>query len=139
MPDKKQPDYCKIDHVPRRMKVLICEDEEILLAALEFRLKKRGFKVDLTTNAERALEIIQQEPPALLVVDLSLPGMSGMDLVKSIRNDLKHDFPVIIITAYEEYDIVLDALEKGADDFILKPFKPTELILRIKRLIDLHS
>lgn len=118
------------------MRILISEDEEILLTALEFRLKKYGFDVDVCENGREALEIIQTNPPDILITDIVMPEFTGLELLNHIRQKMHSDLPVIIITSIEDDEVVLDAFRLGADDFITKPFKPTELILRIRRIAE---
>lgn len=121
------------------MKVLICEDEEILLTAIEFRLRKQGFKVLLAKDGQQALEKIKSENPDLVIADIMMPHVTGLELIDHIRNDFKSDLPVIIISALEYDDVVLEAFRLGANDFITKPFKPAELVLRVKRLFQEHK
>ncbi len=116
------------------MKILICEDEEILLTALEFRLSKQGFKTILAKNGKQALQLIEDEKPDLVVADIMMPYVTGLELVDFVRNDFESDLPIIIISALEEDDVILKAFELGASDFIAKPFKPTELVLRIRKI-----
>jgi two-component system, OmpR family, response regulator VicR len=116
------------------MKILICEDEEIMLTALEFRLRKQGFEVLLAENGKIALEKIKQEKPDLMVADIMMPFVTGLELIEFIRKDMRSALPIIMISALEHEDIVLEAFRLGATDFITKPFKPNELVLRIKRI-----
>ncbi len=116
------------------MKILICEDEEIMLTALEFRLRKQGFEVLLAENGKIALEKIKKEKPDLVVADIIMPFVSGLELIEFVRKDMRNALPIIIISALEHEDVVLEAFRLGATDFITKPFKPNELILRIKRI-----
>ncbi|MEO1513880.1 MAG: response regulator transcription factor [Bacteroidota bacterium] len=116
------------------MKILICEDEEIMLTALEYRLRKQGFDVILAEDGKQALQKIQEESPDILVADIMMPYITGLELVQFIRQELKSTLPVIVISALEHDDVVLEAFRLGATDFITKPFKPNELILRIKRI-----
>ena len=116
------------------MKILICEDEEIMLTALEFRLRKQGYDVVIAEDGKQALQKIQDEKPDILVADIMMPHITGLELINYIRMDMKSSLPVIIISALEQDDIVLEAFQLGATDFITKPFKPNELILRIKRI-----
>ncbi|MEL6862959.1 MAG: response regulator [Bacteroidota bacterium] len=117
------------------MKILICEDEEIMLTALEFRLRKQGFEVMLAEDGRQAVKKVQEENPDILVADIMMPHVTGLELINFIRKDLKSSLPIIIISALEHDDVVLEAFQLGATDFITKPFKPNELILRIKRII----
>ena len=121
------------------MKVLICEDEEILLTAIEFRLRKQGFKVILASDGRQALEKIKTDKPDLVIADIMMPHVTGLELIDHIRNDFKSDLPIIVISALEYDDVVLEASRLGADDFITKPFKPAELVLRVKRLFQDHK
>lgn len=116
------------------MKILICEDEEIMLTALEFRLRKQGFQVVKAEDGRQALAKFKEEAPDLVIADIMMPYLSGLELIEIFRNELKSDVPVIVISALEHEETVLHAFRIGANDFITKPFKPHELILRIKRI-----
>lgn len=116
------------------MKILICEDEEIMLTALEFRLRKQGFSSVLAEDGKQAKEILRQEIPDLIVADIMMPYVTGLQLVHYVRTELKSDIPIIIISALDDDATVLEAFRLGANDFIAKPFKPNELILRIKKI-----
>ena len=116
------------------MKILICEDEEIMLTALEFRLQRQGFEVMIATDGKEALEKIKTDAPDLIVADIMMPFVSGLDLINYIRKDLASTLPIIVISALEHDETVLEAFKLGASDFITKPFKPNELILRIKKI-----
>ncbi len=116
------------------MKILICEDEEIMLTALEFRLQRQGFEVVIAKDGQEALQLIEAGDADLVILDIMLPSLSGLQLIQHLREVRKSKLPVIIISALEHDDIVLEAFRLGASDFITKPFKPNELILRIKRI-----
>lgn len=116
------------------MKILICEDEEIMLTALEFRLQRQGFEVDIAENGKQAIEKIKTSSPDLIVADVMMPFVSGLELITYVRNDLGSALPIIVISALEHEETVLEAFRLGATDFITKPFKPNELILRIKKI-----
>lgn len=114
------------------MKILVCEDEEILLTSLEFRLRKQGFEVILAADGKEALEKIKTESPDLVVADIMMPHVTGLELTTYVRKKMKSDLPIIIISALGNDEMVLKAFALGANDFISKPFKPSELVLRIK-------
>ncbi|MGK0389920.1 MAG: two-component system response regulator VicR [Maribacter sp.] len=116
------------------MKILVCEDEEIMLTALEFRLRRQGFSVIKAVNGQAAIDMIAQESPDLVVADVMMPHVTGLELITYIRKKRKSDMPIIMISALEQDEIVLEAFKLGATDFITKPFRPNELILRIKRI-----
>jgi len=116
------------------MKILICEDEEIMLTALEFRLRKHGFSSVLAEDGKQGMEVLKQEIPDLIVADIMMPYVSGLQLIEHVRRELQSQVPIIVISAMDDDDTVLEAFRLGANDFIAKPFKPNELILRIKRI-----
>jgi len=116
------------------MKILICEDEEIMLTALEFRLRKQGFTVVKAEDGQQALNKFLEETPDLVIADIMMPHISGLELIQIIRNKYSSKVPVIVISALEYDDIVLQAFKLGATDFITKLFKPYELILRIRKI-----
>lgn len=116
------------------MKVLICEDEEVMLTALEFRLNKVGFEVIRAVDGRVALEKLAEEEIDLVIADIMIPHVSGLEIIRHIRQTMNSQLPVIVISALEHDDIVLEATQSGANDFITKPFRPIELVLRIKRI-----
>ncbi len=116
------------------MKILICEDEEILLTALQFRMRKVGYKAIIAKNGQEALDIFEKEQIDLIVADILMPKITGLELIKRIRKTQQRQVPIIVISPLEHEEEILEAFALGADDFVAKPFKPKELILRIKRL-----
>jgi len=122
------------------MKVLICEDEEIMLTAIEFRLQKAGFGVLRAKNGKEAVAIIKEKQPGMIVLDMVMPETDSLDLINHIRTKMKNDAPIILLAPIEKEDEeVLEAFRLGAQDFVTKPFKPTELILRIKRVLQVRG
>lgn len=121
------------------MKVLICEDEEMLLTAIEFRLRKQGFDLMLAQDGMEALEQMRQEIPDILVADIKMPKLTGLELIQYVRSELKSSIPIIIISSLDQDEVVLEAFQLGANDFIAKPFKPAELVLRIRKIMATSS
>jgi len=119
---------------PFGMKILICEDEEILLTALEFRLRKLGYEVVLAKDGQEALQLIPQHKPDLIIADVQMPHVTGLELIEKVRTGMQSDLPIIVISALEHDEFVLEALKLGANDFVTKPFKPAELVLRVQRV-----
>lgn len=113
--------------------ILVVDDEEHIQELLKFNLEKEGYQVLMAGDGPEALEILEKKQPDLVVLDIMLPGMSGLEVCSEIRRIPKFaDLPVIMLTARgEEIDKVL-GLEIGADDYITKPFSPRELIARIR-------
>jgi len=118
------------------MTILICEHEEIMLTAIEFRMKKAGFRVCRAKNGEQALKQIVEEKPGFIVTDMELPKTDVLGVIHEIRKNQENQVPIIMITDLDKADeVILEGFRLGADDFVTKPFKPTELILRIKRIL----
>lgn len=117
-------------------KILIVEDEKDIVKMLEYALKKEGFTVVSVRNGLEAVNTAERERPDLVLLDLMLPGMGGLDVCKSLKSDRKTSgIPVIILTAKsQEIDKVI-GLELGADDYMTKPFSPRELMARIKAVL----
>lgn len=117
------------------MTILICEHEEIMLTAIEFRMRKAGFKVCRAKNGEEAKAKIAEENPGFIVTDLVLPKTDVLELIHYVRTEKKSDVPIIMITDLDHADeMILEGFKLGANDFVTKPFKPAELVLRIKRI-----
>ncbi|MEM9990712.1 MAG: response regulator [Bacteroidota bacterium] len=116
------------------MKILICANEDILLTALEFRLRKAGFQSVRAIDPEDALHKIRIHIPDMLITDAFLPERTGIALIQEVRERLNSSIPIILLSSVDEGDSILEGIEAGANDFITKPFKPTELVLRIQRI-----
>lgn len=114
-------------------KILVVDDEEPIRELLRFNLEKEGYKVCLAGDGAEALQMIEKERPDLLVLDVMLPGMGGLEVCHQLRINPKfRELPVVMLTAKsEEIDKVL-GLELGADDYMTKPFSPRELVARIR-------
>jgi DNA-binding response OmpR family regulator len=110
--------------------ILLIDDDALLRRSLAFNLERAGFQVSAAASAEEALELVQHTPPNLVLLDIGLPGMDGLDALRHFRTDT--DLPVIFLTARRrELDQVL-GLELGADDYVTKPFDLDVLLARIK-------
>jgi len=117
-------------------KILIVDDEPDIVDLVSYNLKKDGFRVTTAADGEQALRKVRKDKFDLVVLDLMLPGIQGVELCRIIRNDPKTaDTPIIMLTAKgEEVDRVI-GLESGADDYMTKPFSSKELIARIKAVL----
>jgi phosphate regulon transcriptional regulator PhoB len=113
--------------------ILVVDDEEPIQELLRFNLEKEGYVVCIATDGEEALTHVASDQPDLIVLDLMLPGMDGLEVCRRLRSNPKfQQIPIIMLTAKgEEIDTVL-GLELGADDYMTKPFSPRELLARIK-------
>ena len=117
-------------------KILVVDDEEHIQELIKFNLEKSGYKVICADNGIDAIRLAKEQFPQLMLLDLMLPGMDGLDVCKEIRKDSSmSNMPIIMITAKgEEIDKII-GLELGADDYITKPFSVRELIARIKAIL----
>lgn len=111
-------------------KILVVDDEKAIVDILKFNLQREGYSVITAFNGEEGLQIFEKEKPDLVLLDIMMPKVDGLQVCKMIRN--KYDTPIIMLTARaEEVDKVL-GLELGADDFVTKPFSVRELMARVK-------
>ena len=116
------------------MRLLVIEDEEYLRAALVESLSKEGFAVDSADNGKDGLFMGTVNPYDLAIVDLGLPQMSGLDVIRQLRGE-NHNFPILILTARSDWQDKVEGLEAGADDYVVKPFHFEEVSARINALL----
>lgn len=116
--------------------IMIVEDEKDIREVLAYNLEREGYKVQTAADGKQALKLIQENVPDLVLLDLMLPKIDGLEVCKRLKEDPETvAIPIIMVTAKgEESDIVL-GLELGADDYMVKPFSPKELLARVKAVI----
>lgn len=114
------------------MLILIAEDDELILKTIEHKLLKEGHEVILTRNGKEAIDTLREKEVDLAITDIMMPFASGIEILSSIKT-MGKQVPVIILSSMGQEDVVLNAFDLGASDFIVKPFSPNELMLRIKR------
>ncbi|MCI0496665.1 response regulator transcription factor [candidate division KSB1 bacterium] len=120
-------------------RIFIIEDDPDICEILEYNLKQEDFETEVFHDGQKALDAILKDPPDLILLDLMLPGKNGLEIARVIRKD-EHtsNVPIIMITARSEEMDVLQGLEQGADDYIIKPFRPKEVIARVKAMLRRH-
>lgn len=119
-----------------RERILIVEDEKDIAGMLTYNLKKEGFRVVSCHDGEEGLDLAGSEHPDLIILDLMLPGIDGLEVCKSLRKERDtSSIPVIILTAKAQETDKIVGLELGADDYVTKPFSPRELIARVKAIL----
>jgi len=117
-------------------KILIVEDEKDIVKMLDYNLKKEGFRTITAYDGEDALDLANREHPDLIVLDLMLPGIDGLEVCKILKKEKKtSSIPIIMLTAKTQESDKIVGLELGADDYVTKPFSPRELIARIKAVL----
>ncbi|MBD79867.1 MAG: response regulator [Crocinitomicaceae bacterium] len=116
-------------------KILVVEDETMLLKTIRFRLVKEGYEVETAANGKEAIDILPQVMPDLIISDIMMPYVNGLELVKHVKEFTVKKIPVILLTTLRQEQNVMKAFELGAEEFMTKPFSPSELIVRVKRVI----
>ncbi|HEY0787189.1 MAG TPA: sigma-54 dependent transcriptional regulator, partial [Thermoanaerobaculia bacterium] len=117
------------------MKILIIDDEEVLREVLETVLRREGFDVLTAASGEEGLSFLDREEIDLIILDMMLPGMSGAEALRVIK-ETDPDIPVVIITAYSSIDGAIDAMKRGAFHYIPKPFKNEEVVLTVTKALE---
>jgi len=114
-------------------KILLAEDDELLAALLRRRLEKGGHSVHLSQDGKKVKDYLVDNAPDLIICDIMMPYFSGMELIDFVRNELKSNVPIIIISSAGNEENVLSAFELGANDFLSKPISPSELLVRVAK------
>jgi len=116
--------------------ILIVDDEEDVLELVRYNLDKNGYKISTATTGEDALAKARTKQPDLMILDLMLPGIDGLEVCKMLKSDPKTaNIPIIMLTAKGEETDIVTGLELGADDYVTKPFSPKVLIARARRIL----
>jgi DNA-binding response OmpR family regulator len=113
--------------------ILVVDDEARLVSLVEMYLAQSGFKVVAAANGREALAVAERQEPDLIILDLMMPEMDGYEFMRIYRAE--HDTPIILLTARVDSDDKVAGLEAGADDYLTKPFRPRELMARVKTVL----
>lgn len=121
-------------------KIFVVDDEEDILDLVDYYLTKEGFQVSRFVSGEDVLQALRQQIPDLILLDLMLPGVDGLDVCRILKRDSNFsEIPIIMITAKGEEADIVSGLELGADDYIVKPFSGRVLIARLKAVLRRHG
>lgn len=116
--------------------ILVVDDEEDIVELVQYNLSKAGFKVDCLTSGSEVIPAVRRTSPDLIVLDLMLPGMDGLELCALLKNDAKSKaIPIVMLTAKGSESDIVKGLDMGADDYVTKPFSPKVLLARIKAIL----
>lgn len=116
--------------------VLVVEDENDVVDLLRYHFKKAGFKVEIANSGDAGLSAVRSQRPDAVVLDLMLPGMTGLEVCRALKADSETaSIPVLMLTARSEVKDRVKGLEIGADDYVTKPFSPKEVVLRVQGLL----
>ncbi|WP_022697956.1 response regulator transcription factor [Euryhalocaulis caribicus] len=119
-----------------QQKILVADDDELLIGLLSHRLSVKGFEVLTAKTGVEALEAARAERPDLIVLDAMMPVMDGFAVLQNLKaDDQTRDLPVVMLTALRDEKNIVSALEDGAEDYLVKPFSPDELVSRINRTL----
>jgi DNA-binding response OmpR family regulator len=118
----------------KSVEIVIIEDEEDILELIEYHLQKEGYDTMGFLSTENVEQFLEEENPALMIIDRNLPRVEGSEFVEYLRES-GYTIPVIFLTAKDNHSDLEEGFERGGDDYITKPFNPKELILRIKALL----
>ena len=117
-------------------KILVVDDEEDILELLKYNLSREGYQVFCTTSGEKTLTLVKTETPDLIVLDLMLPGMDGLEVARRLKdNPHTKNVPIVMLTAKGEEADIVTGLELGADDYVTKPFSPRILLARVRAVL----
>lgn len=118
------------------MKILICDDDETLVSMVRFKLSRENMgEVIKAMDGREAKALLKEHDFDLIITDIHMPFHSGLEIIAFVREELKKDTPVIVLSAEGLENTVLQAFDIGATDFITKPFSPAELAVRVKRIL----
>ena len=121
-------------------RVLIVDDDELLLELLRFKLESRGYDVVSAEDGEAALARVAAEPPDLIVLDMMMPGLDGLVVLQRLKqSQATSAIPVVMLTARKQQDDIVRALKLGAREYLVKPFMPEELLARMKIILQEHD
>lgn len=116
--------------------ILVIDDEEDILELVRFNLSREGYRITCATSGEKALNLSREGHPDLLVLDLMLPGIDGLEVARRLKQDSRtRTIPIIMLTAKGEESDVVTGLEIGAEDYITKPFSPRVLVARVRAVL----
>jgi DNA-binding response OmpR family regulator len=123
--------------VSEAKKILVCDDDPLLVDLLQYRLAAKGYDVTVAEDGGKALRRLQDMIPDAILLDAMMPVVDGYELLRKIREDERTaKVPVIMLTARKQEKDILTALELGANDYMVKPFIPEELVARLARLLE---
>jgi two-component system, OmpR family, alkaline phosphatase synthesis response regulator PhoP len=127
--------YREYQSMPKE-KILVVDDEEDILELLKYNLSREGYQVLCTTSGEKTLNLVKTETPDLIVLDLMLPDMDGLEVARRLKdNPHTKNVPIVMLTAKGEEADIVTGLELGADDYVTKPFSPRILLARVRAVL----
>ena len=121
---------------PPKPHILVVEDEEDILELVSYNLQKEGYQITRAMSGEKALQSVEDDPPQLILLDLMLPEIDGLEVCRRLKRDPETGtIPIVMLTAKGEESDIIAGLEMGADDYVTKPFSPRVLIARVRAVL----
>jgi DNA-binding response OmpR family regulator len=118
------------------LRILVCDDDEVLMTMIRFKLSRENLgEIVKAVDGRDAINLLRKEHFDLIITDIHMPFHSGLELISVVRQELKLDTPIIVLTAEGLEETLMHAYDLGANDFIAKPFSPAELTIRVKHLM----
>lgn len=115
--------------------IVLAEDNSILSLLLKYKLEKEGYNLLIALNGKEAIELIEEHKPDMILTDIMMPFVSGLEVISHVRNKLALITPIVVFSSAGQEEMIANAFNLGATDFMSKPFSPNELIIRTKRLL----
>lgn len=119
----------------KKKKIVLAEDNSVLSLLLKFRLEKDGHHLIIAKNGKEAIEFIENDNPDIILTDVMMDYYSGLEIISHVRNQLKSDVPILVFSSSGQEEMVLNAFNLGANDFMSKPLSPNELSIRVRRML----
>ena len=121
---------------PPKPHILVVEDEEDILELVSYNLQKEGYQITRAMSGEKALQSVEDDPPQMILLDLMLPEIDGLEVCRRLKRDPETGtIPIVMLTAKGEESDIIAGLEMGADDYVTKPFSPRVLIARVRAVL----
>lgn len=119
----------------KEKKIVIAEDNSVFLLLIKLKLEKEGYELFVAEDGKKAVELIEAHQPDLILTDIMMDYLSGLEVISHVRNVLKMDVPILVFSASGQEEMVTQAFNLGANDFMVKPLMPNELVIRVKRML----
>ena len=117
-------------------RILVADDDRLTARFLHSLLSEKGYDVAVADDGEQALELVGTHHPDLILSDMVMPYLDGMDLLRALRGDVRHArIPIILLSLKDREEDIVAGLEGGADDYVVKPFNARELLVRVRKLL----
>ena len=119
----------------KEKKIVLAEDNSVLSLLLKLNLQKAGYKLFIAMDGKQAIELIEEHNPDVILTDIMMDYFSGLEIVSHVRNQLKRNTPILVFSSSGQEEMVLNAFNLGANDFMSKPLSTSELVFRVKKML----